>query len=104
MSRVAEFVYLLEPTRPEMPEQPTDNEQAVVREHFDHLTRLLEDGRLILAGRTLTKGSVLGIVVFEAESEEAAEEIMAKDPAVARGVMRATLHPYRIALARGRVR
>jgi uncharacterized protein len=101
---VAEFLYLLEPARREMPEQPTDEERAVVREHFDHLTRMLEDGRLILAGRTLTAGSILGMVVFEAESEDAAKETMANDPAVAKGVMRATLHPYRVALARGRPR
>ncbi len=101
---MAEFVYLLEPTRPEMPEQPTENEQAVVREHFDHLTRMLENGRLILAGRTLSPGSVLGMVVFEAESEDEARQTMANDPAVAKGVMRATLHPYRVALARGRLR
>jgi uncharacterized protein len=87
-----------------MPEQPTDNEQAVVREHFDYLTRMLADGRLVLAGRTLGRGSVLGMVVFEAATEDAAKETMANDPAVAKGVMRATLHPYRVALARGRLR
>jgi uncharacterized protein len=43
-------------------------------------------------------------VVFEAETEDAAKEAMAEDPAVAKGVMRATLHPYRVALARGRLR
>lgn len=101
---MAEFIYLLEPARAGMPKQPTDEERAVVREHFDHLTRMLDDGRLILAGRTLSAGSVLGMVVFEADAEDAAKAIMAADPAVAKGVMRAALHPYRVALARGRLR
>ncbi|MFH1844318.1 MAG: hypothetical protein ABIF77_14035, partial [bacterium] len=40
----------------------------------------------------------LGIVIFRAESETAAHEIMQNDPAVAAGVMLAELVPYRVAL------
>jgi len=41
-----------------------------------------------------------GLVIFEAGSEAAAQEFMRSDPAVAGGVMTATLHPYSIALQR----
>jgi uncharacterized protein YciI len=101
---VAEFLYLLEPTRADMVTEPTDDERLAVQEHYNRLARMLDEGRLILAGRTLDTRSVLGIVAFEAESEESARRIMEDDPAVAKGVMRATLHPFRVALLRGRPR
>jgi uncharacterized protein YciI len=41
-----------------------------------------------------------GLVIFEAASEEAAQAFMRADPAVAAGVMTASLHPYSIALQR----
>jgi hypothetical protein len=44
--------------------------------------------------------STFGIAIFEAENEEVARTIMENDPAVAGGVMRATLYPYRVALMR----
>ena len=99
-----EFAYLLEPTRPGMLVDPTDEERTAVRAHYDHLVRLLDDGRLMFAGRTLATDQSLGIVVFEADHEDAARRVMEGDPAVARGVFRAALHHYRVALLRGRPR
>jgi uncharacterized protein YciI len=53
----------------------------------------------LAAGRTLnTDESSFGIIIFRADSEEAARRIVADDPAVRGGVMRAELYPYRIAL------
>jgi len=42
-----------------------------------------------------------GLVVFEAESVDAAQRIMVSDPAVADGVMTANLYPYRVAVTGG---
>lgn len=67
---------------------------------FEHTPGLLADGRLILAGRTQEENPI-GLVIFEAETEEEARAIMEGDPAVQAGVMTATLHPYRVALIRG---
>lgn len=100
MSQTTEFIYRIQPTRPEMlSEGPTKVEQARVEEHFKYLEALLEDGILILAGRTVnTDPSAFGIVVFRAESDQAARQIMQSDPAVSSSVMRAELFPYRVAL------
>ena len=100
MSELNEFIYRIQPTRPEMLSQgPTPDEEARVAEHFQYLKSLLEAGVLILAGRTINSDpSAFGIVVFRAESEAAAEEIMNVDPAVSGGVMQAELFPYRVAL------
>ena len=79
---------------------PTDREGEIVGQHFGYLQQLAKEGVVLLAGRTLnTDPSSFGIVIFQAESEEAAQAIVDGDPAVKEQVMRATLFPYRIALA-----
>lgn len=97
-----QYLYKIQPTRTEMLTRgPTPEEEASVEEHFAYLQALTESGVVILAGRTLnTDESSFGIVVFEAETDEAAASIMNDDPAIRDGVMRAELFPYRIALQR----
>jgi uncharacterized protein YciI len=83
---------------------PTPQEGETVSRHFDYLKALADRGIVILAGRTLnTDESSFGIVIFKAESEDAARTIMSNDPAVQAGVMRARLFPYRIALMASRL-
>jgi len=77
----------------------TPAEQAVTSEHFEYLKGLTEQGIVILAGRTLnTDASSFGIVIFQAESDEAARAVVDQDPAVQKGLMQAELYPYRVAL------
>jgi hypothetical protein len=86
---------LAQPVRASL--RPT--EIAYVGLSFDYLKALVEQCSVILAGRTLnTDESSFGIVIFKAESEDAARAIMNNDPAVQAGVMHARLFPYRIAL------
>lgn len=100
MSEKVQFLYRIQPARPEMlTDGPTPEEAAIVGEHFAYLQGLMAQGTLMLAGRTLnTDPSSFGIVIFFAESEAAARAIMGNDPAVRQGVMCAELFPYRTAL------
>jgi uncharacterized protein YciI len=51
----------------------TSEEEQIIAEHFSYLERLTKSGVVHLAGRTLTTNySSLGIVIFSAESEQAA--------------------------------
>ncbi|MBZ0305189.1 MAG: YciI family protein [Anaerolineae bacterium] len=95
-----QYLYKILPVRPEMLfEKATPEEEAIVAQHFDYLKNLVEQGVVILAGRTQTTDvSSFGIIIFQAESDEAARAIMHDDPAVKNRVMRAELYPYRIAL------
>ena len=80
----------------------TKKEEAIVGRHFANLKRLLEEGKLVLAGKTDgLNETTFGIVIFEAESQEEAQSIMLNDPAVSEGIMKAELFPYRVALMRG---
>lgn len=77
----------------------TDADRAAVGAHFAHLQAAAQAGRLVLAGRTQEPNDqTFGIAVFEAPDEAAARAFMEADPAVQAGVMRATLHPYAIAV------
>jgi uncharacterized protein YciI len=81
---------------------PTEDEAAITSEHFRYLKGLTDGGVVVLAGRTLnTDASSFGIVILRADSEAKARAVMENDPGVAKGVMRAALYPYRIALMAG---
>jgi uncharacterized protein YciI len=70
-----------------------------VAEHFAYLQNLNAQGVIILVGRTLnTDENAMGLAVFRAESEEAARRIMNDDPVVKKGVMTATLYPFKVVL------
>jgi uncharacterized protein YndB with AHSA1/START domain/uncharacterized protein YciI len=94
-----QFAYYIRPARETFVQDATEEENRIVGEHFEYLRRLLNERRLVMAGRTL-EDYPSGIVVFEAESAEAAEKIMRDDPAVAAGVFKSEVHPFRVALIR----
>jgi uncharacterized protein YciI len=95
-----QYLYRIQPTRLEMvSEGPTSREEELVGQHFNYLKGLMAQGTLILAGRTQTaEEDGMGIIVFKAESDEAARSIVENDPAVSNGIFRAKLFPYRVAL------
>ena len=95
-----EFIYVLK-LRPDLLDDNAwaDEEEKIVENHFTRLKEDTEKGKVILAGRTLTNTpDGFGIVIFKDESRESAELYMQSDPAVQKGVMTATLYPYRVAL------
>lgn len=92
------YLLRLEPVRPEMPGAPTPGEAAAVAAHFAHLQAAWRAGRVHFCGRTETAPFV-GHAVFEAADGSAAEAFAATDPAVAAGVFRAAVQPYRVVFA-----
>lgn len=97
-----QFVYVLK-LAPRLHDDAawTDDDKKTIGTHFAHLKAATAAGKVILAGRTLEPGSkTFGLVIFEADDDEAATAFMKSDPAVAAGLMTATVHPYQIALQR----
>jgi len=97
-----QFLYLLHVAPSKQVESAwTARDHAAVDEHFKRLQDATAAGKVVLAGRTNEPlDKTFGIVIFEAESEDAARKFMEDDPAVKAGVMTATLHPYGVALER----
>ena len=95
-----QFLYKIQPVRPELlTTGPTSDEKEIIAQHFTYVKTLEERGVVILAGRTLnTDSTSFGIVIFNSESTEAADQIVHEDPAVKNNVFRGEVFPYRIAL------
>jgi uncharacterized protein YciI len=90
------FIYVLRAIRPAMIDDPSPEEESRLDEHFEYLRRALDQGRLVLAGPCLD--GEFGVVVFRADTEEAARQFMEADPAVRHGLMTAELHSFRVSL------
>ena len=90
------FMYTLHPTRLEMlTSGPTEAEVTAAAEHWAYSQRLLADGTVVFAGRTMTRDpDTFALVVIRAESADAARAMMNDDPAVKGGVFRARLYPF----------
>jgi len=86
------FVIMLRPAN-NYGEEGTEEK---VSEHFNYLKKLLDGGKLTMAGRF--SEVLIGLVMIEAESREAAVDIMKNDPAIKAGVFHAELYPWSIAL------
>jgi uncharacterized protein YciI len=94
------FLYRIQPVRPAMlTDGATPEEAEFTSQHFNYLKDLMDKGKVILAGRTQNPDySSFGIIIFNADSEEGAREIVDNDPAVKNRIMRSELYPYAIAL------
>jgi uncharacterized protein YciI len=100
-----QFMYKVRAKRLAMMYQgPNEQEAAILEEHYQYLKGLAAHGVLIMAGRTLNADeSAFGVVIFKAESEEAARAIVYADPAVKRNVLGVQLFPFHVAVTGGAV-
>jgi len=98
---MTEWLYFIHPPREDFAATMTDEERAVWATHFERLQRLLAEGVLILAGPTLGQVNT-GIAVIDAPDQASAQRIMDEDPAIASGIARGELRPFRVSLLRGR--
>jgi uncharacterized protein YciI len=77
----------------------TEEDKQAIGQHFQHLKKAAAEGKVILAGRTQESGDkTFGIVIFSATNPTAAKAFMQADPAVAKNLMTATLHPFAVAI------
>ena len=95
-----QFLYRIEPVRLGMlTDGPTAHEASILDQHFRYLEALVARGIVLMAGRTLNADEhAFGIVVLVAASAVEAAGILRDDPAVAHGIMKGELFPYRVAL------
>lgn len=92
-----QFICFLEPTRPDLPENPTPAETSAIDAHFAYYQKLLDKGSLVIAGRT-QEPPYQGILIYEAPTKEDAISIAAQDPAITKGVLKARVQAFGTAL------
>lgn len=78
------------------PNRDHDSATAVQlqRAHMDNITRMAEEGTLVLAGPFLDSSDIRGIYIFNVTTVEEAEDLTATDPAVQAGRLVMELHPW----------
>ena len=96
-----EWIYIIHPPRENFAATMTDDEGEVWGHHWQRIKRLFLEGSIVMIGPSLGSNN-LGICIFEAPDEEAARKFMEEDPAIASGIGRGELQPYRVSLMRGR--
>ena len=62
----------------------------------DEAIGLKEEGKLVVAGPSWTGDDQFGIGVFDLREREEVEALVADDPAITSGAMRADIRPMRI--------
>lgn len=95
------FVIQYKPARDDFLATMTAVEQAAVGAHFAYLSQLLDDGKLVFAGRRTD--AAFGLAVFESASLEEAQATVANDPVVRAGVFTATCGEFSFALANSKL-
>lgn len=99
MKVVNHYFCLLTPSRPDMHATVTPEEGAIFSDHCDYLVKKFEENIVRQAGTSFEPGAEhFAIVILSAESKSAAESIIASDPAVAKGLLKARVTEYKIFL------
>lgn len=93
---MAHFLLELRPSRPDLATSATPDERERIGAHFERLAALTRVGKLLLAGRS--EDAVIGIAVLDVADRAEMDRIVSEDPALSTGLMRATIHPFRLAL------
>lgn len=77
----------------------TEKDEKITSDHFKYLLNLQKENKIILAGKTegLTSDTY-GLVIFSAETDVEAENIMKNDPAVKNNIMYGFLQRYNVAI------
>jgi uncharacterized protein len=78
----------------------TEDEREITRAHVAYLQKLLDEGKLVLAGPSLSP--LFGVVVLEADDEDEARRLALADPFVSSGLQTVELSPFRVSFLRGR--
>lgn len=78
------------------PNRDQDSTEAaqIQRAHLDNITRMAEEGKLVMAGPFFDDWEVKGIYIFAVETIAEAEELTKTDPAIQAGRLVMELHPW----------
>ncbi|CRK81978.1 YciI family protein [Neobacillus massiliamazoniensis] len=91
-----EQLYFLEtaiPKKENWLQNMTEEEKAVMAQHFAYVNQLFSEGKIFFSG-ACTDGA-MGIIIYQAESYESAFEMFQNDPLVKSGITNTDLHPFK---------
>lgn len=75
-------------------DQDSTTAAELQKAHLKNITRMAEEGTLLLAGPFLDDGEVRGIYIFDVETIEEARTLTETDPAIKAGRLEMDLRPW----------
>jgi len=93
------FFKLIAP-RPTFPQDMTDAEKLVMKDHSRHMRESFDSGKLLVYGPVMATGETFGMAVLEVADETEARRFAEGDPSVRAGLNRFELYPMEVAAAR----
>jgi uncharacterized protein YciI len=87
-----QFLATAIPKKENWKQNMTDEEKAVMAQHFAYVNQLFAEGKIFFSGACLD--GAMGLIVYKAESYEAAFEMFQNDPLVKSGITNTDLHPF----------
>ena len=73
---------------------PKEEAAKIQEGHMAHLTKMHQEGVLIMAGPFMDEGEIRGILVMMADEESQVKEIVEQDPAIKSGRLIAEYHRW----------
>ncbi len=73
-----------------------EDEREMLEAHWAYLRTLHAEGKLVVGGPSWTGDDPYGIGVFDLRERDEVEALLAEDPAITSGAMRAEIRPMRI--------
>lgn len=67
---------------------------SLQKAHLENITRMAEEGTLVLAGPFMDNGEIRGIYIFNVATVEEAKKLTDSDPAIKAGRLIMELHPW----------
>lgn len=94
-----QYIYTVEASRLGMLDQANEEELQILPEHNAYIEQLVNTGSGVFAGAVSEKNNQhFGMVIFQAEDDAVAKDILHNDPAVESRIMRGCLYPFRLSL------
>jgi uncharacterized protein YciI len=97
-----QYVYTVQVSRLGMLKDPTAHERNIAGQHLTYMGDLFDDGVAIFGGAVGVRDSRhKGVVIYQAEDDDAAKAVLHNDPAVKSRIMRGRWFPFRLSLWNG---
>jgi uncharacterized protein len=96
------YLYKLVPPRPTFAADMTEAEASVMQRHVAYWTALRDRGTAVAFGPVADPAGAWGVAIVEAETQQAASDLQADDPAVTSGTATVELYPMPNAVVRQR--
>lgn len=74
--------------------QNSEEAMKLQKAHLDNITRMANEGKLVLAGPFMDDGDIRGIYIFNVKTIEEARALTETDPAIQAGRLVMELHPW----------